>query len=175
MNLPSKLNQTLRSRAFAWIVHGTLWLLLYLAITALGGKTPQFHAGTAYSPPPQTPAPIAKLGGLFSTALFPKPANDSLDPFFTSYFVPPPSPAAPEPTTRKIEITYQGYYQAGDGPKHAVVKLADAFVDAAVGWPIVTNVFVAEATQQNLVLTNRAAQTNFLFLNVKKEIEVQIK
>src|SRR5690349_21821865 len=103
MSMPSKLNQALRSRWFIWSNHAGLWLLLYLAVASLGGKTPDFRAGTAYSPPPQTPAPVAKLTGLFSTALLPKSLNtNSLDPFFTAYFSPP---APPESTTRKIELT----------------------------------------------------------------------
>src|SRR6266853_967663 len=160
MSMPSKLSQTLRSRWFALTIHAGLWFLLYLAVASLGGKTPDIRAVTSYSPPPQTPAPVAKLGGLFSTSLLPKTTNDtnSVDPFFTSYFA-PPTAAIAEPTMRKIEVTYQGFYQAGDGPKHAVVKVADAFVDAPIGWPIATNVFVADLTMQNLLLTNRTAQT----------------
>src|ERR1043165_973712 len=113
MSMAAKLSQTLRSRWVALSIHAGLWLLLYLAVVNLGGKTPDFRAGTNYSPPPQTPAPVAKLTGLFSTALLPKPAPDtnSFDPFFTSYFAPP---ALPESTIKKIEITYQGFYQAGD-------------------------------------------------------------
>jgi len=177
MSTPSKLSQTLRSGWFAMSIHACFWVLLYLAVTSLGGRTPDFRIGTSYSPLPQSPAPVAKLAGLFSATQLPRLATEtnSLDPFFTSYFVPPPSPTAPEPTTRKIEVTYQGFYQTGDGPKHAVVKVADAFVDASIGWPIATNVFVADATLQTLVLTNRTAQTNLLPLNIKKEIEVQLK
>ena len=172
--MPSKLSQTLRSRWFGLSVHAALWILLYLAVSSLGGKTPEYRAGTAYSPPPQTPAPVAKLAGLFSTSL-PQICNNtnSPDPFFTAYFA-PPSPG-PEPATRKIEVTYQGFYEAGEGPKHAVVKVADAFVDASIGWPIATNVFVAEATIQQLILTNRSSQTNLLLLNIKKEIEVPVR
>ena len=58
------------------------------------------------------------------------PASKSLNPFFTRYFVPVPSPAT-RPTTRKIEVTYQGFYQTGDGPKHAIFKLAERFMVAS--------------------------------------------
>jgi hypothetical protein len=172
--MPSLLRQTLRNRWFALSMHLGLWLLLYLAVIGLGGKTPDYHPSATYSPPPQVPVPIGKLETLFSFAQFPKgPAGTNLsNPFFTSYFVPPSLPA---PTTRKIELTYQGFYQAGDGPKHAVVKVADLYVDAALGWTVASNVFVADATMQTLVLTNLSAQTNLLPLNVKKEIEVPAK
>src|SRR5512140_2820383 len=106
--MPPIIIQTLRSRGFSIGVHVFLWVLLYLAVTHLGGKTPPFvDAGTASSP--QTLAPVVKLENVFSGAEFSKPATNTLvpTPFFTRHFVPPPTPApAPPPTTRKIDITY---------------------------------------------------------------------
>lgn len=96
-------------------------------------------------------------------------------PFLTSYFVPVAAPAPPSPTTRKVEVTYQGYFQAGDTTKHVIVKVGDAFVSAVIGAPITTNLFVADASLQNLLLTNHVAQTNLIILNTKREIEVPIK
>jgi hypothetical protein len=175
--MPAMLLQTMRSRWFTIAVHVGLWLLLYLAVTNLGGKTPDYHASSSYSPAPQSPAPVNKLVNLFSPAQWPKTLvqTNQLSPFTTTYFVPAPAPAPPAPTTRKIEITYQGYYQAGDSPLHAVVKVADAFVDVAVGAQVATNNFVAMVTIESMTLTNLAAQTNLLHLNVKQEIEVPIK
>jgi hypothetical protein len=53
--------------------------------------------------------------------------------------------------------------------------VGDLFVVAVIGAPITTNLFVADASLQSLLLTNHVAQTNLLPLNVKKEIEVPIK
>jgi hypothetical protein len=177
MSMPFRLRESLRSPWFVLGIHAGLWLLLYLSIARLGGRTPDYHAATTYSPPPQIPVPVAKLENLFSPSQLTKTSGDTnfSNPFFSSYFVPPPSPAVPIPTTRKIEVTYQGFYQSGDGPRHAVVKVADAFVDIPIGWPVATNVFIAEATMQSMLLTNLTAQTNLLPLNVKKEIEIPIK
>src|SRR5215471_13006714 len=171
------LRQTLRNRWFILSVHVGLWLLLYVAVAGLGGKTPDYHSAATYSPPPQIPAPIGKLENLFSLSQFPGPLGGSnlFSPFFTSYFVPPPSPALLAPTTKKVEVTYQGFYQSGEGPKHAIVRVAEAYVDAVVGSSVAMNVFVAEASMQSLLLTNLSAQTNLLPLNIKKEIEVPIK
>ena len=58
---------------------------------------------------------------------------------------------------------------------HAVVKVADAFVDVAVGAPVAADTFVAQVSVESMTLTNLAAQTNLLRLNAKKEIEVPIK
>jgi hypothetical protein len=171
------LMQAMRSRWFAIGVHVSLWCVLYLAVTHLGGKTPDFRIAETSSTATPGPVPVAKMDALFASAQWPIPQGgaNNLNPFFTRYFVPAPSPAPPTPTTRKIEVTYQGFYQAGDDMKHAVVKVADVFVVASIGASITTNLFVADANLQNLMLTNLAAQTNVLLLNAKKEIEVPIK
>jgi len=147
---------------------------LYLAVTSLGGKAPEFRDSDAGASPPQSPAPVAGLERLFSPGVWPKSLaeTNTLSPFYTRYFIPL---APPPPTTRKIEVTYQGFYQSGDGPKHTIFKLGDAYLVAPVGARIATNLFIAEATMQTLTLTNLAAGTNLLPLNAKKEIVVPIQ
>lgn len=175
--MPTALNQALRSRLFALCIHVGLWLLLFLALTNLGGKVPNYRDATSYSLPAQSAAPVSRLSTLFSPDQWPKPipGTNTLDPFFTRYFVPPPKPAPAPPTTRRIEITYLGFYQAGDGPTNAMLKVAESFVAVRVGAPVATNLFVSQASMQTLTLTNLAAQTNLLSLNTKKEIEVPIR
>jgi hypothetical protein len=175
--MKSSLTKLLRSRWFVAAVHCGLWVLLYFAVTNLGGKAPEFREAQAASTPVQSPAPVAKLEQLFAPGIWPKPVPDTntLSPFFTRHFIPPPTPAPPPPpTTRKIEATYQGFYQTGDGPKHALVKLGDALKFTTIGARLTTNFFVASATMQSLTLTNVTGQTNQLLLNTKKEIEVPI-
>ena len=169
--------QAMRSRWFAISTHIGLWCVVYVAVTHLGGKTPDFRIAESSASPPSGPVPVAKMDSLFSAGQWsiPQSATNTPNPFFTSYFVPVPSPAPPAPTTHKIEVTYQGYYEAGDDIKHAVVKVADTFVVASVGASIATNLFVADANLQNLMLTNLNSQTNLLLLNAKKEIEIPIK
>jgi len=167
----------MRSRWFAIGTHIGLWCVVYLAVTHLGGKTPDFRIAESSASAPPGPVPVAKMDSLFSSGQWsiPQGGTNARNPFFTSYFVPVASPAPPPPTTRKIEVTYQGYYQAGDDMKHAVVKVADTFVVASIGASIATNLFVADANLQNLMLTNLNAQTNLLLLNAKKEIEIPIQ
>ena len=183
-DMPSTFIQLLRSRGFAVCLHACLWLLLCLAMRNLGGRAPDFREGISSSAPAPTAVPVVRLEGLFAAMALPAPARErnAFNPFFTRYFVPPPTPAPPPPpppppppTTRKIDAVYQGFYQTADGPKHVMVKVADALVIAPVGAPIATNHFVAEATMQMLTLTNPAAQTNFLLLNIKKELEIPIR
>jgi hypothetical protein len=56
-----------------------------------------------------------------------------------------------------------------------VIKAICYFLVAPISYPIATNLFVADATLQNLILTNSTAETNLLRLNSKKEIEIPIK
>ena len=72
-------------------------------------------------------------------------------------------------------MTYQGFYEAGDSVKHVIAKVGDIFVVAVIGAPVTTNLFVADASLQSLLLTNHVAQTNLLPLNVKRPVEVPIK
>ena len=169
------LKKTLRSRWFVTCIHTSLWLLVYLAVTNLGGKAPDFRDAEAVAPPPQSLAPVARLDSLVSPGSWPKSLIDTnrLNPFFTPYFIPPAPP--PPPTTRKIEVTYQGFYQTGDDVKRTIFKLGEAYLVAPIGARIATNLFIAEATMQALTLTNLSAQTNILPLNTKKEIIVPIQ
>jgi hypothetical protein len=166
----------LRSRWFVISVHAALWLLLYCAVMRLGGKTPDFHDAAGLSAPTHSALPAARLEALFASGAWPKPSTDtnSLNPFFTRHFTPSPAPPAPPPTTRKIELTYQGFYETEGGPKHAIVKLGDSFLVAAIGAKLTANLYAAEASMQSLILTNPAAQTNILGLNAKKEVEVPV-
>ena len=171
--------QTLRSRRFAICVHAGIWLLLYLGAVRFGGKGPMFRDATAVSAPSPRARRIdrmAKLESLFSPGVWPRTDADTnlASPFFTRYFIPPAASPPPAPTTRKIEITYLGFYQS-DGPRHAMIKLADEFVVRSVGAHVSTNWFVGEVTFRTLTLTNLAAQTTLLPLNEKKEIEVPLQ
>ena len=166
--------QTLRSRWLAWSIHVGLWGVLYLAVVHLSGRPPAFRETALASAGPQTAAPVAELESLLSPArpLRAPSIGDLPNPFFTRYFVPV---APPPPTTRKIALTYQGFYQTADGANHVILKLGDTFLAVNVGGTVETNLFVAQAGMQTLILTNRSAQTNILTLNLKKEIEVPLK
>ena len=171
------LNETLRSRSFSGVVHAGTWLLLLLIISGIGGKRPPFREAPLDPTDVTMPVPVAKMENLFASTDRPKPTADpgSLNPFITSHFQPPPAPPPPAPTTRKIELTYQGFYQTGDSPKHVLIRSGDALLSVVVGGIVDTNLFVASATATNVTLTNAAVQTNVLMLNTKKELEVPIR
>jgi hypothetical protein len=169
------LAQLFRSRWFFICVHVALWVLVFLATTRLGGSAPPLRDTVALSAAAQSPAPVEKLARLLAPDNFPKsivPTNGT-SMFSTRHFIPPPTPAPPAPTTRKVEITYSGFYEAGEA-RHVIVKLGNAYVDGSLGARVTTNWFFSDASYQALILTNISGQTNVLPLNTKKEIEVPI-
>ena len=173
--MPPVVTRALTSRWCVAGMHAGMWFLLYLAVTSLGGKAPAFEEAQAAAKPPQSPAPVAAIERLFSQGLRPQPLTDTnaLNPFLTRYFVPPAPP--PPATTRKIEVTYQGFYQTGEGQKQTIFRLGDAYVVAPIGARVATNLFIAEVTMQAMTLTNLEKQTNIVPLNVKREIVVPIQ
>jgi hypothetical protein len=168
--------QTLKSRWFATVLHGALWLLLALAVLRLRGSSPRFLETTSHTSPAQSPVPVARLEKLFTpeSESRPKPTGETNNPspFATRHFI-PPTPAPP--TTRKVELTYQGFYQTGEDPKHVFLQVDSALVVSLVGGRIATELFAADAAMQTLTLTNLAGQTNVLMLNTKKTVEVPVK
>lgn len=124
--------------------------------------------------PAESPAPVAGLVNLFSPEAWRSSLSNTnlLNPFSTHHFMPPVRPPA---TTRKIQVTYQGFYETSGGPRQTIFKLGEEFMVAPIGARIATNLFIAEATMQAMTLTNLTAQTNILPLNTKKELVVPIQ
>lgn len=171
------LSETLRSRWFSGCVHAALWVLLALIITGVGGKRPPYQAARPDPDAVIAPVPVAKLEGVFPSGIKTNWPTDAatLNPFFTTYFIPKTPPAPPPPTTRKVELTYRGFYQTGDSPKYALILSGSALLGVPVGGRFETNLFVANVSAANLTLTNATAQTNVLTLNTKKELEIPIR
>lgn len=169
--------QFLRSPWLAAVVHASLWLLLYFCVSSVGGVAPVYTAADGLEAVAQVPVPISKLRSLFTETEWPviaDPATKAQSIFGTTHFIPAPKPAQPPPTTRKIELTYQGFYSV-DGRSLAMLKLGDKFIVAPIGSNVTANLFAAESSITGLVLTNPAGQTNLLRLNVKQTVEVPIK
>lgn len=169
--------QILRSRWLAVVVHVGLWLLVYLALTRLGGRSPAYRAADGSAPPVQIQVPVGKLDRLFAVASWPRVTSgtNTKSAFFTQYFTPAPAPAPPPPTTKKIELTYLGYYYTEQGKKQTMVKLGEAFLVTPEGGNVTANLFASEVSVMSLTVTNTAGKTNLLALNKKQEVEVPIK
>ena len=174
--MKSLLTQLLGSRWFVVSTHASLWLLFYLTFGGLGSPSPDFRESLARTPARHPILPETSLADFFSPeppAKFGADTN-AMNPFVTSYFIPRQAPAPPPPTTRKIELTYLGFYQTAQGDKQAIVRQGDDFLVATVGAKITANLYAAEASMQTLLVTNSAAKTNLLLLNSKKELEVPV-
>src|SRR6266487_6441961 len=133
--------QTFKSRWFVSVLHVGLWLLLALAVLRLRGTSPHFLETTSHTSPAQSPVPVARLEKLFTPESRPKPTGETNNPslFATRHFIPPtPAPTPAPPTTRKVELTYQGFYQTGQDPKHVFLQVDSALVVTLVGDRIAT-------------------------------------
>ncbi len=177
--MPDVVSQTLRNRWVVYGLHGGLWLLLYLVVVNLGGQPPGFQDAATRVPNQQPLPPLTQLAGLFAATNSPTNRFQDvtlMNPFVTRHFVPAPAPAPPPPpTTRKIELTYLGFYQAEGGQQQTMIQLTNSFLVTPIGGKVVSNLFVSTVTMQSLTLTNTLAQTNVLPVNVKKIVEVPLQ
>ncbi len=83
-------------------------------------------------------------------------------------------PAAPAATTKKVSLTYQGFFETADGRKLAYVKVADRQVIGTNGAPIEADFKIAEFDLKTLTIRS-ATRTNSLSFNTPTEIEVPLK
>lgn len=182
----AQFSETLRSRGFSICLHVGLWVLVFMVLygSRPGEDKLPFSATTLVSSPAAVPVPVARVMKIFGSGdvVRGNPAGTNQGFFATTYFVPrtppPPPPVAPPPpppTTWKLELSYQGFYRTGDGPKFAVVRMGDKLVNIQEGAMLVTNLYVVDATMRTLMLTNSAVQTNVLALNAKQAVEVPLK
>jgi hypothetical protein len=170
------LGQTIRSRWFVTTLHVGLWVVLALTLYRLRGTAPEYQETTSHTTPAYSPVPVARLESLFTPETLTghlAPTN-GVNPFATRHFIPTVIPPPP-PTTRKFEVTYQGFYQTGDNPKRVFVQLDSALLVSTIGARLATNLYVAEATFTNLTLTNPVPQTNVVKLNTKQVVEVPLQ
>ena len=94
----------------------SLWLLLYLALAGLRGKAPDFREADGVCQPAAKPRHRSpRSNGLFSPGVWPKTLIDTntLDPFFTRYFIPPARAAAHDAEDRS---DLPGLLPLKDGP-----------------------------------------------------------
>jgi hypothetical protein len=118
-----------------------------------------------------------KLDRLFVANTWPDAmvTSNAVSAFGTRHFVPPPTPAPPAPTTRKVELTYQGFYLTEEGVKQVMVKMGEAFLVVPEGAKLTANLHTVQAAVMSLILTNEAGNTNLLPLNKQQAVEVPIK
>lgn len=147
--------------------------LAVLILTDLDVGLPEFPAAQRRPDGAAAPISVSEIENVLSPARYALliPPTNSLNPFYTTYFQPP---APKPPTTRKVELTYQGFYRNAEGQKRAFVKIGDRLFVGPVGSNVVADLSVVDISLRTLTLRN-AAQTNTLEFNTRKELEIPVQ
>lgn len=159
-----------RDMGLAVVLLAGTGLLLYLLVGDLGAGLPDFPPARVSVATTPLPA-LERLPAVASAPRFPALTLSTNQPsmFFTTHFQPPsPQP----PSTRKVDLTYLGYLQAGESPRQAYVLVGERLVAGALGSNVVADLRVMEIALRHVWLTNAAGATNQLEFKVKKTLEV---
>jgi hypothetical protein len=83
------------------------------------------------------------------------------NPFYSVAIKPPPrqETSAPAPATRRIEVTYRGFFETSAGVRRAVVQVADKQVLGGIGERIVADLAAMEIELWHLTLTNATGKS----------------
>lgn len=173
------LNPLANNRSLAVVLSLGLLVLLVVAIGDLGWSLPKPPTRQGPLSPIEEIVPVSKIAAVFSSNAFAQvyPPTNLPSLFYTTRFIPPavpPPPPSPKATTRKIEVTYQGFYQVADGPKQAFIKTGDTLFVGPAGARVATAWAVQDFSLRALTLTNNVARTNILEINQKKEFEIPL-
>jgi|GEM_PF-2218937 len=95
--------------------------------------------------------------------------------FYTTQFLPPTPPPKPKPpTSRQVEVLFQGVFESSNGAVEALVKLPDGPVYLKNGAVLLSDWTIESISLKQLILTNRARQTNIFFFSQKGTLEVPV-
>ncbi len=136
-------------------------VMIYLAILKLNMGMPGLKA-IPLVPAHKEEIPLNQIEQLAAMGFW----TGSLEPMSP----PPPAP----PTTMKVSLTYQGFFETADGRKLAYVKVADKQVIGTRGTIVSADYAIAGIDLKTLTIRN-AAQTNVLNFNTPTDIEVPIR
>lgn len=179
-----RLKPLIYSRFFFVILLITALALLVLALNHLGGDLPPRAEVKRQNNPSDFTNVVEKIEGLFATEtlIALRPATNTVSPFYTTHFQPPPAPApepvapAPPPsTTKKVSVVYQGVYETAAGDKKAFVKVDQQLVVGNIGTKVVADWTVDTIDRRTLTLKNAVSETNIFQFNVPKEVEIPIQ
>jgi hypothetical protein len=145
-----------------------------------------FLARTSGTPPPATmqiaanyTAPLGephpeRIQEMLAPGTVPRlaPLTNGMNPFFTTYFQPPPAP--PPITTRKVELMYQGFFETAEGGRQAFIRVGTNVFIGAPGTNVIANYSVARIEHGSLTLTNEANEPTVLNFRAKTELVVPV-
>lgn len=152
-------------------------LVVVLLLSDFGGELPALPRFV----PPTTIGSFGptdnRLGQLFAPAALAvvAPATNLPAPFVTAYFQPPPPPPPPPPDikkTRKVTLTYNGFFETSSGEKRAYVLVGGASSLLTLGAPVVSDLMISNI--QRTQLTLRRAITQEVTVPFRGSTEVEI-
>lgn len=163
------------------LLPATAVLLTLLSLTLL--RLRHDHAADAGAPVP-TPLPSShpaagqtrQFFGWASNLTW-LPLTNAGNPFFTLAIrpAPPPQPPPPPPATKKVDVTYRGYFQTSAGLRRALVQVADKQVLAGLGEPVVADFTVLAIELRSLALTNKSGGSVSLVFRTNQSLEIPAK
>jgi hypothetical protein len=153
-----------------------VWLafLAYQIVRNLGGRTPAPPNVSFFAPIGAKVDRGHQMEQLFSTALYGdfKPARNMSNPFYSIPFVAPPPPDPP--TTRQVNLLYQGYFVSSQGEKKAYVLVDSQLVIGGMGSKVVAQYFMSGISPSALVLKDGAGKELKVNFNAKTQVVVPI-
>lgn len=138
-------------------------LVVVLLLGDFGGEMPALPRFT----PPASVASFGptdnRLGQLFAPAALSEvaPATNLLAPFITAYFQPPPPPPPPPADikkTRKVTLTYNGFFETSSGEKRAYVLVGETSNLLPLGAPVISDLMISNIQRTQLTLRRAVTQ-----------------
>jgi hypothetical protein len=147
-------------------------LVSILLVRDLGGDLPGLPRFTPSTPPATLGPTDDRLKELFAPETLARltPATNLPPPFVTAFFQPPPPPPAKK--TRKVTLTYHGFFETADGEIRAVVGVGGAPTLLSLGTPVVSDLMISNI--QRLELTLRRAVTQEVIVPFRGSTEVEV-
>jgi hypothetical protein len=161
-----------RSLLMAAGIFAAVLLILVLLVKdfkdALPGL-PRFEPSTAATFPGPT---NSRLPELFAPATLAATfqATNLPPPFFTTFFQPPPPP--PKRLTRKVNLTYNGFFETAGGQKRAYITVGEKLELLSLGVPVVADVMISNIVRTELTLYQAGTQAVVIPFRSSKEVEV---
>jgi hypothetical protein len=148
--------------------------LLLLARDSSRRAPTVLHIAAEDAAPATGPAP-QRIQELFSPGALPRlgATTNGTNPFYTAYFQPPPAP--PPKTTRKVELTYQGFFETKDGSRQAFLRVGTNILTGTVGKKVIAEYAIAQIEHGTLTLTNGTSEPAVIGFRAKKELEIPVE
>lgn len=146
-----------------------------LVVRDLGGALPALPRFTPAAGGASLGPADGRLPELFSAEALARltPATNLPPPFVTGFFQPPPPPPARK--TRKVKLTYQGFFETAGGEKRAFVEVDGAATLAALGGPVVSDLMISNIQRLELTLRRVVTQEVVIPFRASAVVEVPVE